>query len=90
MHKIYTMPHCDKCEKIKEYLKEHKISFEVVDLGEDDGIAELRKSYVKLKDKVTRTSDGQMPVPLFVSFDAEGNVQAVAHKLEEVKAIFSN
>lgn len=85
-YKIYTLPHCDKCEAIKDFLKQVNMQVEVVDLGEDDGVAALRKIYIKLKDKVTRTEDGQLPIPLFVAFDA-GNVIEVGHTLDEVKRI---
>ena len=39
--KIYTMPHCDKCKEIKEYLS--GMGIEEVDLGEAEGVAEIRK-----------------------------------------------
>ena len=81
-YKLFTMPHCDQCATIKEFLKENSIEFTEVDLGDDDGVSELRQIYPKLKDKITRTEDGQMPVPLFVSDDFK-----VANSLEEVKAI---
>jgi glutaredoxin len=87
-YKIYTMPHCDKCETVKSHLKSANISFEVVDLGDDEGVAELRKIYPKLKDKVKRTEDGQLPIPLFISFDND-SVIGVANTVDEVKSIIN-
>jgi glutaredoxin len=85
-YKIYTMPNCEKCENIKEYLGSVQESYQEVDLGDDEGVAELRKIYVQLKDKIERTEDGQMPIPLFVSSEGD-EVKQVGHTLDEVKAI---
>ena len=85
-YKIYTMPHCEKCENIKHFLKEHKISVQEIDLGDDEGVAELRKIYIQIKDKVTRTSDGQLPIPLFISFK-DSLVDKVGNSLDDVKTI---
>ena len=74
--KIYTMPHCDKCKEIKEYLS--GMGIEEVDLGEAEGVAEIRKIYPKIKDKITR-KDGQLPIPLVIIGEK------VAHTLIEVK-----
>jgi glutaredoxin len=86
-YKIYTMPMCEKCGAIKEFLSGGGISFSEVDVGDDDGVAELRKIYPKLRDKIERTSDGQMPIPLFIGVEGE-EINAVAHTLDEVKALF--
>ena len=85
-YKIYTMPMCDKCKEIKEFLSISSVLFSEVDLGDDDGVAELRKIYPKLKDKIQRV-DGQMPIPLFLGVE-EGEISSVAHTIDEVKALF--
>jgi hypothetical protein len=46
----------------------------------------IRKIYPKLKDKVERTEDGQLPIPLIVSMENE-EVKATAHTLDEVKEL---
>jgi glutaredoxin len=88
IYKVYTLPHCEKCENIKEYLATRNIAFEVIDLGDDDGVAALRKIYVKIKDKVQRTEDGQLPIPLLIAFD-NNDVKGVAHTVDEVKTLVS-
>lgn len=85
-YKIYTMPHCEKCEAIKNLLIENHAEFNVVDLGEDEGVGELRKIYIKIKDKVKRTDDGQLPIPLFIAFDGD-EVSGIGHTIEEVKSL---
>lgn len=85
-YKIYTMPHCEKCEAITEYMKSVDSSYQEIDLGDDEGVAELRKIYPKLKDKVQRTEDGQLPIPLFLGIEGE-EIKGVAHTLDEVKAL---
>jgi glutaredoxin len=77
---------CDKCKAIKEFLSSANIEFKEVDLGDDEGVVELRKIYPKLKDKVERTEDGQLPIPLIVSMENE-EVKATAHTLDEVKEL---
>jgi glutaredoxin len=87
-YKIYTMPHCEKCQQIKEFLKSKNISANEIDLGDDDGVADLRKIYIKIKDKVKRTEDGQLPIPLFIALD-NGEIRGIAHTFDEVKQVVS-
>ena len=80
------MPMCDKCKEIKEHLASSNISFNEINLGEDEGVAELRKIYPKLKDKIQRTEDGQMPIPLLVSIE-EAEIIGTAHTLDQAKSL---
>ena len=77
---------CDKCKKIKAHLESVDVEFDEVGLGDDEGVAELRKIFVKIRDKVTRTEDGQLPIPLIVKFEND-KVTGVAHTLDEVKSL---
>lgn len=78
------MPTCDICKEIKEYLKSASIDFTDIDLGDDEGVAELRKIYPKLKDKVERTPDGQLPIPLLIGIE-EDEIKQTAHTLDGAK-----
>ena len=67
MIKVYSTPTCPWCHKAKEFLKEHKIKFENVDVSSDVAGA---KEMVK--------KSGQMGVPvididgkIIVGFDEE-------------------
>lgn len=82
------MPHCEKCEKVKEFLDSTGTKYEVVDLGDDEGVVALRKIYIKIKDKVKRTEDGQLPIPLIIGFNAD-IVTGVANTVDEVKTLIN-
>ncbi len=39
---IYTTPTCPKCNKLKTFLTEHSIPFEVADMSTPESLTELR------------------------------------------------
>ncbi len=82
------MPACDKCKDIKEHLNSVNIEFKDINLGDDEGVAELRKIYPKLKEKVQRTEDGQLPIPLLISLNQD-EIKGTACTLDEAKALVS-
>lgn len=84
-YKIFTTVGCDKCEFAKQYLKEQGIYGEEVSIAEDKGIAELRKLYPRIKDKITRTENGSLPIPLVLFFDENDEIIGVKHKQEEIE-----
>lgn len=67
MVKVYSTPSCPYCVTLKEYLKEHDIEFEDIDVSQDE----------KARDEMIKNS-GQMGVPvadingeIVVGFDKE-------------------
>ncbi len=67
MIKIYTTPICPYCVTLKQFLKEHNVEFEEIDVSQNE----------ELKDELIEKS-GQMGVPmididgeLIVGFDKE-------------------
>ena len=67
MVKVYSTATCPYCVTLKEYLKEHNIEFEDIDVSQDD----------KVRDEMVKKS-GQMGVPvadingeIVVGFDRE-------------------
>ncbi len=67
MIKIYTTPICPYCTTLKNFLKEHNIDFEDIDVSQNE----------KLKDEIIEKT-GQLGVPildvdgeLIVGFDKE-------------------
>ena len=58
--KIYTMPACSWCIKVKEWLETKKIAYQEIDLTESD----------KGRDRIIEIS-GQMSVPVL---DIEGEI----------------
>lgn len=85
-YKIFTTVGCDKCEMVKQYLKDEGISGEEVSITEDEGVAELRQLYPKIKDMVERDDTGSLPIPLIIFFDDNNEIIAVKHKQEEIEA----
>ncbi len=51
--KVYTTPNCTWCKKLKEWLKKNKLSFQELDISENDNY----------RDEVIEKS-GQMAVPM--------------------------
>ncbi len=84
-YKIFTTVGCDKCESAKQYLNEQGIEGSEVSIAEDEGVEELRKIYPQVKDKVTRTEDGSLPIPLILFFDENDEIIGVKHKQEEIE-----
>ena len=70
--KVYSTPACPYCYALKDFLREHKIEFEDVDVSTDQQVAEemIRKS-------------GQMGVPV-TEIDGEIVVGFDKEKLEKL------
>lgn len=74
--KVYSTPTCPYCTKVKEFLKEHKIKFEEINVAENKEEAE------KMVEK-----SGQMSVPvievgntIIVGFDRDALKKALGIK----------
>jgi glutaredoxin-like YruB-family protein len=77
--KVYTTPNCTWCKKLKEWLKKNKLSFQELDISENDNY----------RDEVIEKS-GQMAVPMIdidgkiiVGFDEKALMEATS-KVEAV------
>ena len=68
--KIYTTPTCSWCKKTKEWLKEHKVKYEEMDVGKD-----------KEKAKEMMEKSGQMGVPVL---DIDGTI-IVGYDVDKIK-----
>jgi len=88
-YKLFTMPACDKCTAIKQYLQEKNMPFEEYSLA-GEGMEEFRGHYSKVKEKVTRSEDGTLVIPIMLVFDDAGNITNFANKIEEIKRLIEN
>ncbi len=88
-YKLFVMPACDKCNAIKEYLKEKGVPFELYDLA-GEGMEEFRRYYPRIKEKVTRNEDGSLVIPIMLVFDESENIVNFANNIEEIKRITEN
>ena len=75
---------CDKCETAKQYLKEKGLEGSEVSISDDDGLAELRKIYLQIKDKIARNEGGSLPIPLVIFYNGD-KIIGVKHKQEEIE-----
>lgn len=79
--KVYTTPYCTWCKQLKEWLKKNKLSFQELDISENDNY----------RDEVIEKS-GQMAVPMIdidgkiiVGFDEKALIEATAKSEVPVK-----
>lgn len=75
MIKVYSTPTCPYCVTLKEYLKEHNIKFEDVDVSQDE----------KARDEMVEKS-GQMGVPV-IDIDGEIVVGFEKEKISQLLKI---
>lgn len=81
--KVYTTPNCTWCKKLKEWLKKNKLSFQELDISENDNY----------RDEVIEKS-GQMAVPMsdidgkvIVGFDEKALMEATGKVEVAVKVV---
>jgi glutaredoxin len=84
--KVYTLPSCTKCVYVKDYFKEKNFEFQEIELGNDEGVKDLRSYYKHIKEVVPRMNDGALMLPIVIFFEGE-EVKQVCHTLEQVKEI---
>ncbi|MDP7140977.1 MAG: glutaredoxin domain-containing protein [Candidatus Woesearchaeota archaeon] len=72
--KVYSTPTCPFCIKAKEFLKEHNIDFENIDVSKD------QKASKEMIDK-----SGQMGVPVI---DIDGEI-VVGFDVEKIKSLLN-
>jgi glutaredoxin-like YruB-family protein len=75
MVKLYTTPTCVYCFSLKQFLKEHKVAFEEIDVSKDEKAA---------KDMIEKS--GQMGVPV-IEIDGEIVVGFDKEKISELLKI---
>ncbi|MFH2027704.1 MAG: anaerobic ribonucleoside-triphosphate reductase [Nanoarchaeota archaeon] len=87
-YKIFTFPNCEKCEKVKSYLKNKPLNGSVIDLRSPEGNKEFRKYYIdrSIKENIKRMDDGTLKLPIVMFLDNE-SVVSTAQGLEETMKI---
>jgi len=89
-YKIFTFPHCDKCEEVKEFLSNGEIEGKTIDLKSPEGNKEFRQHYTdkSIRSNIKREEDGTLKLPI-VMFMGNGCVVSTAQGIEETKAVLS-
>ena len=85
-YKIFTFPNCDKCEQVKSHMKEQGIDFDVVNLKSPEGNSEFRNYYKEVKDKIERSDDGTIKLPVVMAIE-NGKVVSTSQGLEAIKVV---
>ena len=68
-YQLFTFPNCDKCIKVKKYLKEKNIPYHEINAGLGDGKMIFREFYKNNRDKIERDSKGQTVLPILAQED---------------------
>ncbi|MBS3176583.1 glutaredoxin family protein [Candidatus Woesearchaeota archaeon] len=69
--KVYSTKNCPGCEKVKSFLKEHKVAFQTIDISEDaQALTEMIERTGQMKVPVTEI-DGELIVGAMISQIAE-------------------
>ncbi len=63
---LYSLPNCDKCEKVKEILKERNIRYDKVYLSYREGRRNLGEIYRRIVDLLERDEKKQPFYPILV------------------------
>ena len=63
---VYTLPNCEKCEEIKNFMKEKKIAYEEINVGSMEGMKKLVGLYINNKDKIVLDEKGAIVLPILV------------------------
>ena len=80
--KIFTFPNCEKCEEVKECLKNEET--EVIDLKTPEGLKHFLEYYNKNRDAIKRDNNGQVLLPVVIIFDDE-DIVGITQSVEELK-----
>lgn len=88
MYELYTVPRCDGCEEVKDFLNEKGISYSVWNLKISEGRKKFGKFYLDIERGLRKTNQHKTILPLLVQKDNDGGVEKYAQELDEIKAMF--
>jgi glutaredoxin len=63
-YKLFSIKGCEKCEKVKEYLKNKNIDYEEINVGFGEGLVEFREFYDKNRNSIKREDDRTVSFPI--------------------------
>jgi glutaredoxin len=87
-YELYTVPRCDQCEKVKEFLNEKSVSYEVYNLREIEHKKIFGKIYLGIASKLKKNVQNQTILPLLVG-KKDGKVEQIAQQFDEIKNLFN-
>ena len=89
-YKVFTVPHCEKCEEVKSFMKEKNLPLTVFNLKSPEGNREFRAYYSKkaIKERIKRDHDGALKLPIVFHIKKD-DVVSTAQGIDEVKTILA-
>lgn len=89
-YKVFTVPHCEKCEEVKSFLKERKLPMSIFDLKSPEGNKEFRNYYSKksIKERIKRDHDGALKLPIVFRMKKD-DIVSTAQGIDETKLILA-
>jgi len=88
IYELYTFPHCERCEKVKEILKEKGIDYEEINLGTRVGKRTLGKIYFEICNKLKKDKNNMSVLPILVRKD--NSKIEVAQEVEGIEKLLEN
>lgn len=87
-YNLYTWPHCEDCEKVKQLLDSKKIEYNALSLFND---IEAKKKFgyvIRQHDKsLKKTLAGKYVLPVLAK-GKDGNIEKVVQGYEDIKSMF--
>ena len=88
-YELYTVPKCDGCDDVKNFLNEKGVQYSVYNLREPEHKKYYGKIYSKIDGKLKRNvSDNLALLPLLVEVNENREVKRLAQRLEEITKLF--
>ncbi len=89
-YKVFTVPHCEKCEEVKSFLKGKNVPVSVIDLKSPEGNKEFRAHYSikSIKDRIKRDHDGALKLPIVFQMSKD-DIISTAQGIDEVRTILA-
>ncbi len=86
MYTLYTLPNCSKCATVKDLLQREHVDYTEVNLGTPKGMAEFKKLYPNIRDRLKRTDDGGVVLPVLLR-RKESDIVAISQTAEETEKL---
>lgn len=65
-YQLYTLPNCEKCAEIKEFLKRKEIEYEEINIASGNGRTKFNEVYKKIRERIKRDKDGMVELPIII------------------------
>ena len=89
VYELYTVPRCEGCEDVKNFLNGKGISYSVWNLKDRAGSKYFGKVFLQIDGKLKRNiSDNKSLLPILIEVNESRSVIRLGQQLNEIKAMF--